>query len=124
MLCPGCDEQRIDVELFPWKDIEEGMAYSFVCEGCGKEISVEMKSCNGSEGVFFITKWGRKLIAGVDLCICLDGVYQKIWKINALSEISDDAFFIFKIYNVNFVFKLLEFDILKWIWYNWLLIMF
>jgi hypothetical protein len=25
------------------------MGYSFVCEGCGKEISVEMKSCNGSE---------------------------------------------------------------------------
>ena len=56
MLCPGCDEQRIDVELFPWKDIQEGMAYSFVCEGCGKEISVEMKSCKGDEGIFFITK--------------------------------------------------------------------
>jgi hypothetical protein len=37
-----------------------------------------------------------KLIVGVDLCICLDGISKNIKnkKINALSEISDGAFFV------------------------------
>jgi len=37
-----------------------------------------------------------KLIAGVGRCVCPDGISKnmKYKKINALSEISDDAFFV------------------------------